>query len=193
MHSDRIGAPGTGISRRDFLKATGATGAVAVAGCAQPPTAQQVPASGDTAFSTQAEDLPPTGPPEVVDLDELGGEASAVAGSVEGDAAAVYGDWFDTVDNFAGTVDRRGEDVVTVTVGAAGNGGAFGFGPAAVQVDPGTTIRWVWSGEGGVHNVVASDGSFASEMSGDAGHVFGYVAEDRGVHTYACEPHAAMG
>ena len=130
----------------------------------------------------------------VVVVGEVPGvEASAAAGSVEGDAAAVYGDWFDNVDNFAGTVDRRGEDVVTVTVGAAGNGGAFGFGPAAVQVDPGTTVRWVWSGEGGFHNVVASDGSFTSEMSGDAGHVFEYVAEDRGVHTYACEPHAAMG
>ena len=120
-------------------------------------------------------------------------EASAAAGNDEGDSAAVYGDWFDDVDNFAGTVDRRGEDVVTVEVGAAGNGGAFGFGPAAVQVDPGTTVRWVWTGNGGFHNVVASDGSFASEMSGDGGHVFEYVAAERGVTTYACEPHLAMG
>ncbi|SFL05915.1 halocyanin domain-containing protein [Halogranum rubrum] len=130
----------------------------------------------------------------VVVVGEVPGvEASTVAGSTENDPAAVYDDWFDTVDNFAGTVDRRGEDVVTVEVGATGNGGAFGFEPAAVQVDPGTTVRWEWTGQGGYHNVVASDGSFASDMSGDAGYAFEYVATERGVVKYACEPHAAMG
>ncbi|SEO37845.1 halocyanin domain-containing protein [Halogranum amylolyticum] len=130
----------------------------------------------------------------VVVVGEVPGvEASAAAESTGPDPAAVYGDWFDDVDNFAGTVDRRGEEVVTVEVGAAGNGGAFGFEPAAVQVDPGTTVRWLWSGEGGFHNVVASDGAFESEMSGDDGHVFEHVVEGRGVATYACEPHVAMG
>ena len=129
----------------------------------------------------------------VVVGDVPGVEASASAGDGATDPAAVYGDWFDTVDNFAGTVDRRGESAVTVEVGAAGNGGAFGFEPAAVQVDPGTTVRFVWTGAGGVHNVAAADGSFASDLTGDAGHVYEYIATDRGVVTYACEPHIAMG
>lgn len=130
----------------------------------------------------------------VVVVGEVPGvEASAAATGNEADPAAIYGDWFDTVDNFAGTVDRRGSDVVTIEVGAAGNGGAFGFEPAAVQVDPGTTVRWVWTGDGGIHNVVAADGSFASDMSGSAGYAFEYVAGKRGIVTYACEPHVAMG
>ena len=76
MNSDRIGAPGTGISRRDFLKATGATGAVAVAGCMDAPTAQVPAAGGADSLSASVADLPLTGPPDVVDLDELGGEVT---------------------------------------------------------------------------------------------------------------------
>ena len=49
--------------------------------------------------------------------------------------------WFDDVSNVDGVVDRRGNDGVVVEVGVDANGGAFGFGPAAVRVSPGTTVR----------------------------------------------------
>ncbi|MCT9096526.1 halocyanin domain-containing protein [Haloarchaeobius sp. HME9146] len=114
--------------------------------------------------------------------------AGAQAG--EGESLA---DWFANADNVSGLADKRGESEVTITVGAAGNGGAFGFAPAAVRVDPGTTVVWEWSGKGGMHNVVAKDGTFESEMLSDAGATFEYAAESSGVFRYACAPHEAMG
>ncbi len=104
-----------------------------------------------------------------------------------------YGDWFDDVDNFDGTVDMTGKQSVTIDVGAEANGGAFGFGPAAVRIDPGTTVTWKWTGNGGTHNVVAEDGSFGSEMYGTGGATFEHTFEETGIAKYACEPHKAMG
>ncbi|WP_425490690.1 halocyanin domain-containing protein [Haloprofundus salilacus] len=125
------------------------------------------------------------------------GVTAAGAGSNPVGVAAAskpdYGGWFDGVDNFDGTVDKRGESTVTVTVGAEGNGGAFGFAPAAVRVDPGTTVVWKWSGEGGVHNVAAEDRSFESELVGDAGHTFEQTFDEDSIVKYACVPHQAMG
>ncbi|WP_101296598.1 halocyanin domain-containing protein [Halegenticoccus soli] len=117
-----------------------------------------------------------------------GGGVGTVAAQSEPD----FGGWFDDVDNYDGVVDKRGEESVTVEVGAQGNGGAFGFGPAAVQVDPGTTVVWEWTGEGGVHNVAAEDGSFGSELVGEAGFTFEHRFDASGVFKYACAPHEAM-
>lgn len=100
--------------------------------------------------------------------------------------------WFDNVENYDGTVDRTGQSSVTVQVGAQGNGGAFAFAPAAVAVDTGTTVTWKWTGDGGMHNVEANDGTFESDMVDQAGHVFEQSLES-GVHKYFCMPHEAMG
>ena len=105
-----------------------------------------------------------------------------------------YGDWFDGVSNYAGTVDRRDESTVTVDVGARGNLGAFGFGPAAVAVSPGTTVVWRWTGRGGGHNVVADDGTYDSgPLVDEAGHSYERRFDAPGVSRYVCEPHRAMG
>jgi halocyanin-like protein len=82
---------------------------------------------------------------------------------------------------------------VRIAVGAAGNNGNYAFGPAAVRVDPGTTVVWEWTGKGNAHNVVAADGSFESELTNEAGHTFEYTPEETGVVTYACVPHETMG
>ncbi|MFC4552916.1 halocyanin domain-containing protein [Halorussus sp. GCM10023401] len=74
-----------------------------------------------------------------------------------------------------------------------GNGGSFAFEPAAVRVDPETTVIWKWSGEGGSHNVAVEDGSFGSEMTGDAGHTLEQTFEADGVAKYACVLHEPMG
>jgi FtsP/CotA-like multicopper oxidase with cupredoxin domain len=74
--SDRIGAPGTGLSRREFLAATGSVGTTALAGC-QAPTSQTNPKAGQSpAASMQESKLPKTSPPEVVDVDEQGGKVT---------------------------------------------------------------------------------------------------------------------
>ncbi|MDS0297808.1 multicopper oxidase domain-containing protein [Halogeometricum sp. S1BR25-6] len=65
-----IGAPGDGISRRQFLAATGSTGVAAAAGCltSSTPTVTKVNPAG--AAAQVAGDLPTTGRPEVVGLEE---------------------------------------------------------------------------------------------------------------------------
>jgi FtsP/CotA-like multicopper oxidase with cupredoxin domain len=68
-----IGAPGTGISRRDFVKATGATGVAATAGCAAP--AQPEARDGKVA-AQQNPSLSTTSAPQIVDLDDLGHEVT---------------------------------------------------------------------------------------------------------------------
>ncbi|MFC5367141.1 halocyanin domain-containing protein [Salinirubrum litoreum] len=117
--------------------------------------------------------------------------ATPVAG--QEDSEPNYGGWFDTVSNYDGTVDKRGQSEVTITVGAEGNNGNYAFGPAAVRVDPGTTVVWEWSGKGNAHNVVAEDGSFESELSTEAGHTYEQTFEETGLVKYACLPHKAMG
>jgi len=123
--------------------------------------------------------------------------ATAAAGAAADRAAAQSdGDlssWFEDVDNYDGVVDETGSDEVTIAVGAEGNGGAFAFGPAAVRVDPGTTVVWEWTGEGGGHNVVAENGDFESEITSDEGHTFEYTPEESGIVKYVCTPHEAMG
>lgn len=69
----QIGAPGTGISRRDFVKATGTVGLVSTAGCAapsQPDQRDRVAAAKDDPA------LPRTSAPQVVNLDALGHEVT---------------------------------------------------------------------------------------------------------------------
>jgi len=74
--TDQIGAPGYGMSRREFVAATGSAGLFAAAGCTTTtrPSAEEVE-TGSPA-STTAPSLPETGRPEVVDLDERGHEVS---------------------------------------------------------------------------------------------------------------------
>ncbi|WP_138006751.1 halocyanin domain-containing protein [Halalkalirubrum salinum] len=101
-----------------------------------------------------------------------------------------YDGFFEDVDNYEGTVDARSEDSVTVAVGA---GDGIQFDPAAVLVDPGTTVTWEWTGEGGGHNVAEVDGTFESEVVEDADHTFEHTFEDEGIFQYVCTPHEALG
>ncbi len=101
-----------------------------------------------------------------------------------------YDGFFEDAENYEGTVDARGEDSVTVAVGA---GDGLQFDPAAVLVDPGTTVTWEWTGEGGGHNVAEVDGTFESEVVEDADHTFEHTFEDEGIFQYVCTPHEALG
>ena len=127
------------------------------------------------------------------------GSATAVAAAGlaagTGTGAAQYDGWLDDVDNYDGTHDYRGEDEVTVEVGAGETG--LLFAPAAVLIDPGTTVIWEWTGAGGAHNVVADDGTFDSgEAVEEEGTTFEYTFEDASegdVFNYLCVPHEAVG
>jgi len=135
-------------------------------------------------------------------LDGLPDGDGGNGGSGEDDSEPVltaepeYGGWFADVDNYnSGTaVYKRDTESATVTVGAPGNGGRFAFDHPAVAVSPETTVRWVWSGEGGEHNVVAVDGVFDSGAPTDeSGNVFAHRFDDAGTYRYYCEPHEDVG
>lgn len=128
----------------------------------------------------------------------LGATAATLGGlaAVPAPTAAAGTDltsWFEKTSNATGVVDKRGQSEVTVTVGSSANGGDWGFGPAAIRVDPGATVRWEWTGKGGAHNVVASDGSFESELTDEQGTTFTWSPSEPGVTKYYCGPHKAMG
>lgn len=102
-----------------------------------------------------------------------------------------YDAWLENVPNYDGsTVDRTGEDTVTVAVGA-GNG--LLFDPPAVRVTLGTTVVWEWTGNGGQHNVKAQSGAFESELASAEGTTFEWTFEESGVVRYLCVPHEAVG
>jgi len=100
-----------------------------------------------------------------------------------------YDGFFDDVSNYDGTVDMRDADEVTVNVGA--NDG-LSFGPAAVAVSSGTTVVWEWTGQGGDHNVSATDGEFEKRHRRRRGgpHLRAHLRGGRHLHLRL---HAARG
>ncbi len=76
--ANNIGAPGTDLSRRRFLKATGAVGIGGLAGCSAPmngdPARQGGGSAGETGTGAAPQqnggDLPLSGKPQIVDVDE---------------------------------------------------------------------------------------------------------------------------
>jgi len=96
---------------------------------------------------------------------------------------------------YDGTIeDATGQDEVVIDCGAGDNG--FAFDPAAVRVDPGTTVTWEWTGRGGGHNVVSepdSDFEFESERTDEEGYSFEETLDEEGAALYVCVPHRAQG
>jgi len=125
------------------------------------------------------------------------GGAAAAGGAVAGAGSAAaqeeQPDWPSGVEggNLGSYEDARGEDEVTVLVGAGDNG--LAFDPTKLWIDPGTTVVWEWTGDGGGHDVVAGDGSFESDLESDAGATFEHDFEEAGTYRYACTPHKSMG
>jgi halocyanin-like protein len=133
----------------------------------------------------------------VATLSAAGPAAAQEGGGGGGETVPDYGGYLDPVGNFSGpgsTVDATGQDSVTVEVGVDANGGAFGFGPAAVHVDNGATVQWEWTGEGGGHNVVSDgDGPLDSGSTvSSAGVNYEYTFEEDGIYNYYCAPHQGL-
>jgi halocyanin-like protein len=120
------------------------------------------------------------------------GDASGLDGveTVPEDEEPDYDGWLDDVPNYEGTADLRGESEVTVDVGTGNDG--MRFTPPAILVDVGTEVVWEWTGQGGQHNVVDSDGAFESELVADGGHTFAHTFDEPGTYRYLCTPHQAQ-
>jgi len=133
-----------------------------------------------------------------------GGATAAVAASAgaTGTVAAqeVQPDWpSGAADGNVGSyTDARGQDSVTISVGAGSDG--LAFDPTLVWVDEGTTITWEWTGAGGSHNVQTVDGGGPAALDsgdpvGEEGATYEYETsgEDAGITHYHCVPHTAVG
>jgi len=126
------------------------------------------------------------------------GAAAAGASALGGTAAAQdagVDEWLSAVSNYDGVADETGSDEVTVEVGVQANDGPYGFGPAAVRVDPGTTVNFEWVSD--THNVVVESQPEDADWSGDEeinneGYSYSHTFETEGVYLYFCQPHRAM-
>lgn len=168
-----------GPTRRRFLQGAGVATVAGSAGC-----------FGDGAGGDGGDGVGGDNPSPV---DDHGTIADWLTGTEVGGADETYD----------GTLHGRlDQDTVTIEVGATGNGGSFAFAPSAVVVSAGTEVRWVWTGDGDRHSVVAdaeteaagSDYTFDSgEAVAGADHVFTRTLETPGVALYYCGPHLDRG
>lgn len=98
---------------------------------------------------------------------------------------------YDGVDSIE---DETGSDSVAIEVGA---GYGLAFDPVAVRVDRETAITWVWTGQGGSHNVSVHEGPETfqnpNDIIGDSGHEYSYTFEVAGAYLYQCHTHTAQG
>lgn len=160
-------------SRRTLLRTAGVAVAGVVAGCGGGNSTPE-----DT---NQPEDTPsPESTPTTTPADTEGPP------SVD--------EFLSETDNYDGIVDKTGSDAVTVDVGVEANGAYYGFGPAAIRVDSGTTVTWEWTGQGGTHNVVARYGAdFGSEQKSTDGATYTQTFDEPGTVLYVCVPHEGIG
>jgi halocyanin-like protein len=116
-------------------------------------------------------------------------------GGGDGQSVAPYFDgWVADVDG--GYLDARGQDSVTVRVGAQGNGGTFAFGPKNLWIDPGTTVTFRWVSDN--HNVLPEEQPDGAGWEGhepieNTGFTYEHTFETQGMFKYYCEPHLPLG
>lgn len=135
-------------------------------------------------------------PPATTTAGGDGGDGDATATPAEGDGDGperTFDGWLADTGNYSEVVDATDEDVVTVAVGAEGNGGRLAFDPPALHVSAGTTVVWEWVTDGVVHDVRAADGSFASGSADQVGHRYAVRLDGDGVVKYECGPHSGEG
>jgi halocyanin-like protein len=126
---------------------------------------------------------------------------TGIAGTAAAQGGVDYGGWFGSgtggeTGNFDGTVDRTGQDSVTIEVGSQGNGGPYAYGPAAVRIDPGTTVTFEWVSN--THNVLIEEQPSDSGWDGveaieNQGFSHEFTFETEGIYKYYCQPHLALG
>ncbi|MEF8901628.1 MAG: halocyanin domain-containing protein [Halovenus sp.] len=140
--------------------------------------------------------------------EQLGQKGAVVVGDIGGDGGtdqepsngedqfqAEIDDHLSDTGNYDGTVaDFTGDDTVDVTNGdVEGVEQPFAFGPPAIEIDAGTTVRWTWSGSDS-HSVTHDNGdAFNSEIQSGDGTTFEYTFDEPGLYLYICIPHESLG
>lgn len=164
------------MNRREFLLvAGGVAGTVAATG---PAVAQEGNTSGgNTSGGGGNESGNATG--------GGGGGGSSVSGPID------YGiDGANGYDGPSSGTDATGQSEVTIAVGV-GEGG-YAFEPAAVHIDPGTTVIWEWESAG--HNVHAVSGAeFESPLQSEGTFEWTAPEDFSGIVEYQCDPHVGQG
>ncbi|MFB6111508.1 MAG: halocyanin domain-containing protein [Halobacteriaceae archaeon] len=118
------------------------------------------------------------------------GDGTEMGGA--GEPLRTFGGWLEDVENYHGVVDKTGQDVVEVTVGAQGNGGRYAFEPPAIHVDSGTTVVWKWADEIETdHDVHALDNQFHSTSAVGGKYAVEFTGD--GLAKYECETHSEKG
>lgn len=132
-----------------------------------------------------------------------GAAGTAAAATPAAAQQAPYGGWFTSsakggeTSNYGGaTVDATGKSSVTVEVGAQGNNGTYAYSPAAVRVDPGTTVTFEWTSD--THNIVVESQPSDADWGGveevkNTGHSHEHTFETEGIYKYYCSPHLGLG
>lgn len=153
------------LGRRQLLQSTAAVGLLSVAGClsaAGDSPEPEADSSESPDDDTQAAEL---SPPESVD------------------------EWLESANGYTGDRTRDGiSSRVEIRVGHEYDDG-LGFAPVVVEVPPRTTVHWNWTGHGGIHNVVALDGTFDSgRPNAQHGTSYQFFFEETGTYPFVSEP-----
>ena len=101
--------------------------------------------------------------------------------------------WLKHAQIYDGTItDERDQPKVTVSVGADAKDGfdGFSFDPPAIRITTGTEVTWLWTGDGGKHNVEEKNGRFTSgEPESGGGTTYLRTFERPGLYLYKCASH----
>jgi len=81
-----------------------------------------------------------------------------------------------------------GTPVMTQSVNVADND----FQPGAIQVSPGATVTWTWTGSA-QHNVTFSSGGIASSATQTSGMFATAMPTAPGTYNYVCTIHQSIG
>jgi plastocyanin len=66
------------------------------------------------------------------------------------------------------------------------------FTPGAIQVSPGATVTWTWSGTGNLHNVTFANAAIADSGNQTSGTYDTAMPTATGTYTYQCTNHSGM-
>ncbi|RJT07022.1 halocyanin domain-containing protein [Halococcus sp. IIIV-5B] len=97
--------------------------------------------------------------------------------------------WDDDVTPTDNIVDKTDFDHVPITVGSGPN--YHSFSPLAIEISPGTTVTWVWTGRGGRHNIKNTRTSTLTLRSGSPKQngLFSHTFSKSGLLLYFCDRH----
>jgi halocyanin-like protein len=152
-------------TRRRVLRSTAIAGVAALAGC-NTTTSNTTDTGTESPTVTDA----PLTPPASID------------------------DWLADANGYRDDVPRHGPgSQPSIAVGHPVADG-LSFDPPAIEVAPMTNVTWDWTGHGGLHNVVALDGTFDSgRPNAQPGTAYQYIFEEPGTYPFVSEPHREDG